>query len=140
MTQASFNIRSFDHVTIIISDLAATRNFYVNLLGMTEVPRPDFDFEGAWFAADPSANRADIHATMTSELAGIAGWGDLKAKSISRGHHFAFQVDDAFACEENLRNAGVEIAVSCRPRPDGPIQMYVHDPDGHVVELFSFGK
>lgn len=133
-------IQSFDHVTIIVADLAATRKFYVEQLGMHEVPRPDFDFPGAWLAVAPDQSRADIHVTVTSELAGIAGWGDLKAKSVSRGHHFAFQVDDAPALEKHLAEQGVAIAVHCRPRPDGPTQFYVHDPDGHVVEFFSFPK
>ena len=140
MTSQSPKLKSFDHVTIIVADVSKTRKFYVELLGMFEIQRPDFDFDGAWFALTPDATRASIHVTKTSELAGIAGWGDLKAKSISRGHHFAFQVEDAFAFETHLRENGIEIAVSCRPRPDGPIQMYVRDPDGHVVELFSIAK
>jgi catechol 2,3-dioxygenase-like lactoylglutathione lyase family enzyme len=130
-------LKRLDHTTIVVADLSATRTFYTELLGMTEVRRPDFDFAGAWFAINPAQRHADLHATVTSEQAGRPGWGELGATRLSRGHHFAFQVDDAVSFEKFLKEHDVEIAVPCRPRPDGPIQFYVRDPDGHVIELFS---
>ncbi len=135
--RAPSRLQSLDHITIIVADLDATRRFYTELLGMTEITRPDFDFPGAWFATRPDQQRAEIHATVASKQAGRAGWGDLGATRLSRGHHFAFQVADAVSFEKFLRTQGVEIAIACRPRPDGAIQFYLQDPDGHVIELFS---
>ena len=140
MNHRPSSIQALDHVTIIVANLKSTRRFYIELLGMTEVERPAFDFPGAWFAINPGQGRADVHATVSSELAGRPGWGDLGAKRLSRGHHVAFLVDDAFSFEKFLSDNGVEIAISCRSRPDGPIQFYVKDPDGHVLELFSYAK
>lgn len=133
----NLQLQALDHVTIIVADLDATRSFYVDQLGLTEVERPKFDFPGAWFAVDPASVQVDIHATVTSDLAGKPGWGDREVKRLSRGHHFAFRVQDARSCEAFLIEKGVEIAAPCKSRPDGPIQFYVRDPDGHVVELFS---
>ena len=133
-----YQLQSMDHITLIVKDLEATVDFYCNKLGMFEIQRPDFDFPGAWFGLTADQKHAEIHATVESELAGQAGWGDRNVVNISRGHHFAFQVDDPYAAAKHLEGAGVEIAVPPRPRPDGPIQFYVYDPDQHVVEIFGF--
>ncbi len=126
-------VHSFDHITLIVADLEATREFYVNLLGMTESTRPDFDFPGAWFAI----GNVQIHATVASELAGLAGWGDRQVKSTSRGHHFAFEVSDVNAAYEQVKRVGIEVGDGPKTRPDGARQLYIYDPDRHLVELFS---
>jgi len=126
-------VRTFDHITLIVDDIEATRKFYVDLLGMKECPRPDFGFPGAWFEVDT----VQIHATGASDLAGMAGWGDRKVKSISRGHHFAFEVDDVDIAAERINSLGIEIGAGPQSRPDGARQLYIYDPDRHLVELFS---
>jgi catechol 2,3-dioxygenase-like lactoylglutathione lyase family enzyme len=126
-------VKSLDHVTIISSDLEATRKFYVDGLGMEEVARPAFDFPGLWF----QAGATQIHVTLESPESGKAGWGDRGVQIPSRGHHFAFEVDDAIAATETARALGFQIAREPKSRPDGAIQVYFDDPDGHVVELFS---
>ena len=40
------------------ADAEASRQFYVELLGMTEVDRPAFDFQGAWFQIDRAYSRS----------------------------------------------------------------------------------
>ncbi len=126
-------VHAFDHITLIVSDLDATRNFYIDVLGMSEVTRPHFDFPGAWFGI----GGVQIHATVSSELAGQAGWGDRQVKSFSRGHHFAFEVVDVNIAHEEINRLGIEVADGPKTRPDGALQLYVFDPDRHVVELFS---
>jgi len=37
-TENPLQVRTFDHVTLIVADVEATRNFYVGLLGMEEKP------------------------------------------------------------------------------------------------------
>jgi catechol 2,3-dioxygenase-like lactoylglutathione lyase family enzyme len=127
------NISSFDHVTIICADLEATRRFYVAVLGMTEVPRPAFGFPGAWF----QIGNVQIHATQEGREAGKAGWGDQGVTVVSRGHHFAFAVDNVSEALEIARSHGVRIASPLQVRPDGFKQAYLYDPDGHVVEIVS---
>ena len=128
------SVKRIDHVTVIISDLDKTRAFYKDLLGMDEVSRPNFGFPGLWF----QAGTTQIHATMESPEAGRAGWGDHQGATLeSRGHHFAFEVDDAYACADLLRSKGIEILRGPQNRPDGPVQLYIADPDGHIIELYS---
>lgn len=132
-TEQSLAVTSFDHITLIVDDLAATRKFYVNFLGMTESQRPDFDFPGAWF----QIGAVQIHATCASDLAGLAGWGDRQVRSISRGHHFAFTVDNFEDALTAIKNLGIEIGDGPKSRPDGAKQVYIYDPDGHLVEICS---
>ena len=42
-------VQSLDHVTLVVKDLEQSRRFYVDGLGMREVPRPNFSFPGSWF-------------------------------------------------------------------------------------------
>jgi catechol 2,3-dioxygenase-like lactoylglutathione lyase family enzyme len=126
-------VTSFDHVTIICADLEATRRFYVDVLGMTEVSRPAFGFPGRWF----QVGNIQIHATQESSEAGKAGWADRGGKVVSRGHHFAFAVDDVAKALQEVQKHGVRIASPLQQRPDGFRQVYLYDPDGHVVELVS---
>jgi catechol 2,3-dioxygenase-like lactoylglutathione lyase family enzyme len=131
--RSNIGVTSFDHVTIICADLEATRRFYVEVLGMTEVPRPAFQFPGKWF----QMGTVQIHATQESAEAGRAGWADQGNKVVSRGHHFAFRVDDVSLALRIAERHGARIASPLQQRPDGYRQVYLYDPDGHVVELVS---
>lgn len=129
----TINVKSLDHVTIVVTDLAATRRFYVDILGMREVERPPFSFVGQWF----QAGATQVHTILEAEGTGRSG---LAVERNTRGHHFAFLVDDAEAAHQKLLSLGYEIASPPKPRPDGAVQVFVQDPDGHLVELCSFSK
>lgn len=126
-------VKSLDHVTIVVRDLAATRRFYVEALGMQEVPRPGFTFAGQWFQAGPT----QIHTILEYEGSGKAGSG---SEHNSRGHHFAFVVESAAAAAERLNELGIPLVSPPKQRPDGAVQVFVQDPDGYLVELCSLGK
>lgn len=124
-------VRHIDHITLVVRDVAASRDFYVGLLGMAEVPRPAFSFGGAWFQAGATL----VHLIEQHDLSGPAGIpGDLHRKT-SRNHHFAFEVDDAGAAAETLKRLGITLVDDAKRRPDGAVQVFLSDPDGHVVEL-----
>jgi catechol 2,3-dioxygenase-like lactoylglutathione lyase family enzyme len=126
-------VRHIDHVTLVVKDVDASRRFYVGLLGMTEVPRPAFPFDGAWFKAGATL----IHLIREHEQSGPAGFPVEVLRRSSRNHHFAFEVDDARAAAERLKAVGVELLDDAKLRPDGAIQVFLTDPDHHVVELCS---
>ena len=128
------NAKSFDHVTLICADLEATRRFYVDFLGMTQVPRPAFKFPGLWF----QIGNMQIHATQAEPRSGQSRLGRPRRNTIvSRGHHIAFAVDDVSEALKIVELHGVRIASPLQQRPDGFKQLYLYDPDGHVVELVS---
>ena len=126
-------VHSIDHVTLVVKDLERSRRFYVDILGMREVPRPAFSFAGSWF----QAGATQIHLIL--EFAGSGPAGNLlpAPQRSSRTHHLAFLVDDAEAALAHLEKDAVPIVSSPKPRPDGYVQVFVTDPDGHVVERCS---
>jgi len=126
-------VRHIDHVTLVVRDVEASRRFYVGLLGMEEVPRPAFSFGGAWFQAGSTL----IHLIEQHDQSGPAGYPVEVLVRSSRNHHFAFEVDDAFAAAGRLKELGVPLLDDAKRRPDGAIQVFLTDPDHHVVELCS---
>ncbi len=126
-------VRHIDHVTLVVRDVEASRKFYVGLLGMEEVPRPAFTFGGAWFRAGSTL----IHLIEQHELSGPAGYPVEVLVRSSRNHHFAFEVDDACAAAQRLKELGIPLLDDAKRRPDGAIQVFLTDPDYHVVELCS---
>jgi catechol 2,3-dioxygenase-like lactoylglutathione lyase family enzyme len=134
LTRAPIQVRTIDHVTIVVKDLEASRRFYVDLLGMDEVPRPAFKFAGKWFQAGP----AQIHLILEIPESGPAGLADPRRSASTRANHFAFQVDDSHAAAVELERLGYPLLSPPKNRPDGAVQTFVQDPDGYVVELFSW--
>lgn len=131
---APIQVRRIDHVTLIVKDLDRSREFYVGLLGMDEVPRPKFSFDGAWF----QAGETQIHLILEHEESSPAGLPEPDERaSATRTHHFAFEVEDAYAAAEELKTHDVRLHADPKLRPDGYVQTFCIDPDGHTVELFS---
>lgn len=113
-------ISQLDHVALHVKDVEASKNFYTNVLGLDELPRPNFDFPGAWYALGPQ----ELH---------IIGNRDKDVNSHHRGTHFAIRVDDIENCASTLENQGV--AFIRKNRPDGAKQIFFQDPDEHYVEF-----
>ena len=133
MSSSSLKAQSFDHFTIVVADLAASRRFYVDLLGLSEMERPAFDFQGAWFGA----GNCLIHLIRANELSGPPAPQSEDVKKPSRGLHFAFRISDASTAPDLLKDAGFNIVDGPKLRPDGATQIFVRDPDGYLIELCS---
>ena len=131
--KSTIRVKVIDHITLVVNNLEKARAFYEDLLGMNSVPRPDFGFPGLWF----QAGNTQIHMNVEGPEAGQAGFPPLGSSLPSRGFHFAFEVDSCEEAAASLRSQGVEIVTGPRTRPDGATQLYIYDPDGHLVELYS---
>ena len=118
----AIRIHELNHVALHVSDLERSIRFYGEMLGLRQIPRPAFDFPGAWFALG------------NQELHLIADPGLDPAKR--RHHHFALLVDDAYAAKAELMEKGLTGLEGPSPRPDGPMQLFFHDPDGYRIELY----
>ena len=133
-TESAIRVISIDHISIIVRDLEASRHFYVDILGMQQVPRPAFKFPGLWFQAGATL----VHLIGEHPGSAPAGYQEPAEKAGTlRVGHFAFGVEDAYAALETLKQCGVRLRGNPSMRPDGYLQVFCYDPDGHVVELFS---
>ncbi len=116
------NVLELNHVALHVADLDASIAFYRDQLELPQIPRPAFDFPGAWFRLGPG-----------QELHLIAGRA-LPVPGHNRSRHFALQVDSIEAAEALLRRNEVTYHPRKR-RPDGAWQIFLADPDGHMIEL-----
>lgn len=116
----SYTVLELNHVALDVSDVPASVAFYRDVLGLPELPRPDFGFPGAWFRLG-----------VTQELHLIGNRGREVGQ---RAGHFALLVSDIQPAAVRLREAGVEFR-GPKPRPDGALQVFTADPDGNVIEL-----
>lgn len=128
-------IRGLNHAGLLVSDVERSRRFYGEVLGMEEVPRPEnFHFPGAWFRK----GTAEVHLIGEPEPGRAhevqPGYNPEELEQ-GYGAHIAFEVDDIDEARRQVEESGAEIVGAPRPRGDGPVQMYLCDPDGYIVEL-----
>ena len=115
-----------NHVSFPVRDLADALAFYRDLLGLETVPRPDFGVDGAWLAA----GNAQIHLIVTPPGMAV----DQPPPSLSpAASHLAFAIEDYGATLERVQGAGLEVLATGAQLG----QMWVRDPDGHVIELID---
>jgi lactoylglutathione lyase len=117
-------ILELNHVAIHVADVERSSAFYRDVLRLESLPRPAFDFPGAWFRLGTSQ---ELH------LIGRPGPVAL----IDGNNHFALRVEDIVAWQKYLEQAGAEFR-PMQQRPDGAWQIFLRDPDRHFVELFTF--
>lgn len=123
-------VASISHVAISVSDLETTRRFYVDVVGLTELRRPDFGVPGAWFRVGD----LQLHALEVAEVAPV-GPGLP---------HFALYVETAHipATVDALVAGGGRLIAPPNVRDDfgTPVTAaFVADPDGNVIELTDVG-
>jgi len=121
----AFDVDSLHHVTLPVRDLERSKRFYGGLLGLQEIERPPFGFPGAWFALGDG----QLHL-----VADGGGTYREDARIRPRDSHFAIRVESFDDAVELLRSSGTEIKVD-RHSVTGFPQLYLVDPDGHVIEV-----
>lgn len=117
-------ILSIDHVQIAMpaGEEEKAREFYINLLGFTEIPKPPELAKrgGIWFQSESVQLHLGVEA-------------DFKA---ARKAHPAFLVEDLNSLITNLASAGYETDTS-QPPLDGYRRAHIFDPFGNRIELME---
>jgi catechol 2,3-dioxygenase-like lactoylglutathione lyase family enzyme len=113
-----------DHCSVIITDVARSRWFYREVLGLTEIPAPKtFDFVALWFDL---GHGQTLHLLLKPEPDTISP------------RHFALHVDDAAAARSVMRQKGIAIEETT-PIPHCD-RFFVRDPDGNRIEIIQWLK
>jgi catechol 2,3-dioxygenase-like lactoylglutathione lyase family enzyme len=130
------DVLSLHHAGLIVADLERSRWFYGTVLGLEEVARPrNFRFAGAWF----QAGATQLHLITAADTTAPAGLPDPGAgKQTGLALHFALEVSDVYALKAHLEAHDVMVVNGPIPRGDGAYQLFVEDPDGHLVEFFQW--
>ena len=115
------------HVALKTQDLAASEEFYVEVLGMEKVDRPEFDFPGAWL---------QMGETMFHLMAGYAARGPDGETYRGSGavDHLAIKAQGFDTMREKFESSGVRYKEN-NIRDFGIWQLFVNDPDGVIIEL-----
>ncbi len=115
-------VSGMNHFTILTDDVPRTVDFYRRLLGLTDGPRPDLGFPGAWMYAGKDAI---LHIV-----------GGKARESLRSGviDHMAFSARNLPDTLATL--AAHDIEHTCRQQVGtGFWQVFFFDPNGARVEL-----
>jgi catechol 2,3-dioxygenase-like lactoylglutathione lyase family enzyme len=115
-------LKSIRHAGVPIGDLGKAKEFYGQILGMTELPRPELPIPGAWY----ECNGVQVHLIGESSTMRGAGIGP----------HLALQVENLEEAKQELKARGIAFQ-ELTPPPSmraNPV-LFIRDPDGNVVEL-----
>ena len=124
-------IDQLNHVALHVADVEASIRFYRDVLGLEELPRPAFNFPGAWLRIGPgnSAQNGvqELHLIQRAPK-------ETEDYSFPRERHYAMRVVEIEAAAARLREHNVQFE-GPHTRPDGAKQIFFRDPDQHRVEL-----
>lgn len=137
-------LSSLDHCSIRTVKLEETRDFYVDLLGMIDGERPDFDFPGNWLYVDgrPVIHLVGVDPDDPSGLIAHLG-GDVDAEKLDGSggsgafDHVAFRAREPEKLMALLKARNIGFRE--RKVPDLDLfQIFIEDPNGITVELNYF--
>ena len=119
-------VEGLHHAAVTVTDIVRARRFYEDVLGLQAIPRPPFDFEGAWYAAGDRQLHLIVHPPSRTQR----GTRDIDP----RDGHLAFRVSNYDQAIARLRAHGIPL-VEQRENRTPWAQIYITDPDGNVIEL-----
>ena len=126
-----------DHFSIRTTLLEETRKFYVDVLGLTVGPRPDFPFPGVWLYR---GEQAVVHVIGIDpdDASGLEDYLGERGGDASGGtgtiDHIAFTATGLAEMRARLDNAGLEFRERAVPNL-ALHQIFIVDPNGVTLEL-----
>lgn len=126
----SLELLGIDHFTLRVApgDLSMLRSFYVEVLGLREGTRADFDFPGHWLYA---GTQAIVHLAGNQQTGEAPVSPDLPT---GRLNHVALRARGLAAMRIRLEAHGIDWREA--PVPGLPVhQLFLRDPVGLQLEL-----
>lgn len=119
------------HVAVKTSNLAATRHFYCDIIGLTEQPRPDFGYPGAWLGVPIPGGLGILHVYAGGPALGADGTAPIGTAAID---HVSLTAVGYRAYVEKFQAAGLPWREFLVPGTS-LWQLFVYDPSGVQLEL-----
>lgn len=125
-----------EHFLIQAADVAATAKWYVEVLGMTAGPHPDFGFPVEWLylGAEPVLHLTTGGAGVSEQRRRYLGQQSEATTGSGVIDHVAFRATGLLAMIEHLQRLGVAFTER-QVDNQGLYQLFVIDPNGVKVEL-----
>ncbi len=127
-------VTALQHVLVLTDDIDASRDFYRDVVGMSEGARPPLAFPGHWLYAGrvPCLHIADrVSYAAHSATLGLAVRADGRPGGAV--DHLAFSADDYDGVVDRLAHHGLTPVPNLVPGVQR--QLFFDDPNGVRVEL-----
>ena len=127
-------IKQIDHITINVTDMEKTLYFYGELLGLQQLSTVNMGDHELTFFQLPGGAKLEL-VTYEYETAD----NGQTATDRGRARHLAFEVDDVYALEKKLTEAGYPFHV-----PAGYVEKLgftgglTRDPNGFELEFMQY--
>lgn len=124
-------LKKIDHVSVSVTDIEKARDFYGRILGLQQIPRPDFSFPGIWY----KLGDVMIHVIKTAREPKHVDRADISAQDA----HLAFHVESIEEFEDIVKKLEDEGFpwYELENSPSGLRQLFFKDPDGHMIEIVT---
>ena len=136
-------LERMDHYALRTDNLQPTRDFYVDVIGMKEGPRPDLDFPGHWlYLGDvPVVHLIYFdHDSDGSTFDGIMGRRDKYADDGTGSvDHLTFRAQDFYGMRKHFAEKGVKTKENFI-NDFNLSQIFIDDPNGATIEMNFFGE
>jgi catechol 2,3-dioxygenase-like lactoylglutathione lyase family enzyme len=128
-------LTSIQHLLVLTDDIDGTRDFYRDVLGLEEGPRPPLEFPGYWLYAQgvPCVHVADreIYNAHAGRL-GLAPSENRHGSGVV--DHVAFNASDYDEVTARLERHGVPAVTNTVPEINMR-QLFISDPNGVRIEI-----
>jgi glyoxylase I family protein len=114
--------KAFHHAAVRVTDVPRAREFYVNVLGFKELPRPDVPTPGAWLGL------GDVQVHLVNGP--VSNGAD---PSMATRPHIAIVMDDFPSVSAELDKHGIKHKVIMGSVAGSIVAL--NDPDGNAIEL-----
>ena len=123
----AFKVTAAHHVSVLCTDFDRSREFYTDILGLEEIPKPvTFNFDVVWYRLGD----LQIHLVPSDSP-------DTPAL-----RHFALQVDHTDGARASLRDHGCVVEdtspIGLFPAIPDVDRFFTRDPDGNRIEIMHF--
>jgi catechol 2,3-dioxygenase-like lactoylglutathione lyase family enzyme len=128
-------LTQLEHYLVLTDDIDATRDFYVQALGMQVGFRPPLGFPGHWvYIGDTPVIHIAEWKTYTERNRAMGMHVSKRADGTGSVDHVAFAAQDYDGVLARLQQHGVAVRVNDNP---GNIvrQLFLFDPNGVQVEI-----
>jgi glyoxylase I family protein len=115
------------HASFLTSDLARSRAFYEDVLGLRSNPnRPEMGYDGVWYDVAPGQQ---IHLLLLPNPEA----GMQRPSHGGRDRHVALAVAEFEKLKARLEQAGIVYTLSS----SGRRALFCRDPDGNALEFIA---
>ena len=128
-------LTKLEHYLVLSNNIDATRDFYVEVLGMQAGFRPPLGFPGHWvYIGDTPVIHIAEWPTYTAHSKAKGKHVSAQAEGTGPVDHIAFGAQDYDSVLERIRKYGVPVQENNNP---GNIvrQLFLFDPNGVKIEI-----